>query len=171
MHPDLRRCLALLDQATAGLDEQAAVTRVDGRWSIAEIVEHLDRTYSGTTKGFDRCLQGGVPRASRHTMKSRLRVWLVVTCGYFPSGIEAPSHVVPTGQLSLSAAMEEARTHLAALAEAALTARARFGSGPVMDHPVLGPLSVDQWLKFHRIHTRHHHRQIIERRARLERAA
>ena len=36
---------------------ESAAKRVDGRWSVAEIVEHLDRTYSGTVKGFDRCLQ------------------------------------------------------------------------------------------------------------------
>ena len=33
----------------------------------------------------------------------------------------------------------------------------------VLKHPVIGPLSVDQWRKFHWIHTRHHARQILER--------
>jgi len=33
-----------------------------------------------------------------------------------------------------------------------------------MDHPVIGALTVDQWLKFHEVHTKHHIRQIRDRR-------
>lgn len=168
MHPELQRCLTLLDEATAGLDEASAGTRVDGRWSVAEIVEHLDRTYTGTTKGFERCLEAGAPRSSAPTMKSRLRVFAVVTMGYFPSGIEAPSHVVPTGRVSLPEAMQKVRAHLQMLDAAAAATEARLGRGRVMDHPILGPFTVAQWMRFHRIHTHHHQRQILERRRRLE---
>lgn len=31
-----------------------------------------------------------------------------------------------------------------------------FGSAKVLDHPILGALSVNQWLKFHLVHTTHH---------------
>jgi len=168
MHIELQRCLTLLDEATAGLDEAGAATRVDGRWSVAEIVEHLDRTYTGTEKGFERCLEAGVPRASAPTLKSRLRVFLVVTLGYFPTGVEAPAHVVPTGRVSLPDLLTTVRTHLESLDGAAAAAEARFGTGPVMDHPILGPFTVDQWLRFHRIHTTHHQKQIVARRQRLE---
>ena len=30
----------------------------------------------------------------------------------------------------------------------------------MLDHPILGALTVDQWLKFHVVHTRHHAKQI-----------
>jgi hypothetical protein len=43
-------------------------------------------------------------------------------------------------------------------------AELRFGpSVPLMDHPVLGPLTIDQWRTFHWVHTRHHARQIGDR--------
>ena len=135
---------------------------------MTEIVEHLDRTYTGTTKGFERCLETGVPRASAPTLKSRLRTFAVVRLGYFPSGIEAPTHVVPTGRVSLAAVMPQLRAHLQALDEAAAATEARLGRGRVMDHPILGPFTVAQWMRFHRIHTRHHQKQIVERRRRLE---
>ncbi|MGZ4836286.1 MAG: DUF1569 domain-containing protein [Terriglobales bacterium] len=32
-----------------------------------------------------------------------------------------------------------------------------------MDHPFLGPLTADEWRKFHWVHGRHHTRQIRER--------
>ena len=160
MHPELHRCLTLIDEASAAIRE-------NGRWSVVEIVEHLDRTYSGTAKGFQRCLDSGTSRASAPTLKSRLRIFAVVTLGYFPTGIEAPAHVVPTGLLSLEDVMLKLRAHLQALDASAAATEARLGRGRVMDHPILGPFTVAQWMRFHRIHTRHHQKQIVERRRRL----
>ena len=168
MHPELQRCLTLIDEATAGIDNASAATRVDGRWCVAEIVEHLDRTYTGTVKGFERCLGAGVSRASASTLRSRLRVFAILTVGYFPTGIEAPAHVVPTGRVSLQELLEKVRAHLQALDSAAAATETQLGRGPVMDHPILGPFTVAQWLRFHRIHTRHHQKQILERRRRLQ---
>jgi len=37
----------------------------------------------------------------------------------------------------------------------------RFGASPrLMDHPVLGPLTAQQWRKFHWVHGRHHVKQL-----------
>jgi hypothetical protein len=45
----------------------------------------------------------------------------------------------------------------------------RFGSATaVLDHPLLGPLNVEHWRKFHLLHARHHARQIRERLVRAE---
>ena len=164
MHPDLAHCLALITDGTAGLDDEQARVRVDGRWSIAEIVEHLDRTYSGTVKGLQRCLESGAPRASARTLKSRAQTFVVVSLGMFPTGIEAPKHVVPSGAVGLAELRTRARANLAALDTAMQAAVERFGHGPLMDHPILGPFSPSQWLRFHRVHTRHHHKQMIARR-------
>jgi len=38
----------------------------------------------------------------------------------------------------------------------------------LMDHPVLGPLTAQQWRKFHWVHGRHHVRQIRAMRAHME---
>jgi hypothetical protein len=44
---------------------------------------------------------------------------------------------------------------------------AKFGSRiKVLDHPILGPLSIDQWRRFHLVHGLHHVKQI--RRLRRE---
>ena len=40
----------------------------------------------------------------------------------------------------------------------------RFGPrAKIMDHPFLGPLTANEWRKFHWVHGRHHARQIRER--------
>lgn len=167
MHPSLARCLAMIDAATSGLDDGRAAVRVNGQWSIAEIVEHLDRTYTGTTRGFERCLEAGAPRVTAATPKTRVRKLVVVTLGFFPTGIEAPRHVVPSGELTLSALVERVGAHLDALDKAAARAAERWGAAPVLDHPLLGPFTVADWMRFHQVHTRHHQKQMADRRGRL----
>jgi hypothetical protein len=164
MNPDLARCRALIESATAGLDDTAAATRVDGRWSIAEIVEHLDRTYTGTSKGLERCLDAGTPRVTAETLTTRARRLWVVTFGRFPTGIAAPRHVIPSGEIVLSAVVARAAADLSAMDLALARAAERFGMGLVMDHPILGPFTVRHWARFHLVHTRHHCRQIAARR-------
>jgi hypothetical protein len=164
MHPNLAHCRTLLETATAGLDDARASVRLDGRWSVAEIVEHLDRTYTGTTKGLERCLESGAPRVSAQTLRSRMRRFAVVTLGFFPTGIQAPRQVVPSGDVALSALLARVRTHLGEMDAALARAAGRFGDGPVMDHPILGPFTAAHWARFHRVHTRHHCRQIMDRR-------
>jgi hypothetical protein len=160
MHHDLARCRSLIVDATAGFDDAGASVRLGGRWSVAEIVEHLDRTYTGTAKGLERCLEAGVPRATAQSLKGRMRRVVVVTLGWFPTGVEAPRHVQPTGDLSLSTLLERVSAHLADMDAALARAAGRFGNGPVMDHPILGPFTTAQWARFHLVHTRHHCRQI-----------
>jgi len=167
MHPDLVRCQTLIESAAAGLDDGQAALRVDGRWSVAEIVEHLDRTYTGTVKGLERCLEAGAPRVTSSTLKGRAQRFWVVTLGRFPTGIPAPRHVIPSGEMRLSEIVARTSTHLAAMDDALARAGARFGQRSVMDHPILGPFTVSHWARFHFVHTRHHCRQIAERRGRL----
>ena len=168
MHADIESCRALIDVATAGLDDRQAAIRVDGRWSVAEIIEHLDRTYTGTVKGMERCLDAGAPRVSAQSTRNRLRRFVVVTLGLFPTGIPAPRHVLPSGEVSLSELVARIGDPLAEMDAVLGRARDRFGDGQVLDHPVLGPFTTADWARFHRVHTRHHCRQIEERRRRVE---
>ena len=169
MNADLASCRTLIDTATAGLDDQRAAIRLDGRWSVAEIVEHLDRTYTGTTKGLGRCLDAGSTRTTAPHFRGRLRRFLVVTLGWFPDGIQAPRHVQPSGEVSLSAVMSRVSQHLSELDAIFVRATAHFGDEAILDHPLLGPFTIADWARFHRVHTRHHCKQIRERRGRVER--
>ena len=165
MHPHLETCLSIvLDSAKhAGAD---ARTRHDpSKWSIVEIIEHLSRAYSGTAKGFERCLEKGAPLATGTTFKQRVQQFALINLGFFPEGRQAPKHIIPTGELDLSAVLDASRRNLAWLDEAAQKTGRVLGSGKMLDHPILGALTVDQWLKFHEVHTRHHAKQIAARRA------
>ena len=164
MQPELQQCLALIEDATRGGGAECATRRDPSRWSVCEVVEHLQRAYLGTAKGFERCLEKGVPIATTPTIKQQLQGFALLTLGYFPEGRQAPKHVIPTGALDLGAVLDATRRDLDRLDAVAVKTRERFGSAKVVDHPILGAFSVDQWLKFHLIHTRHHEKQIRARR-------
>jgi hypothetical protein len=164
VHPHLDACLAILEEATRGAGPECAVRKDPNQWSAAEVVEHLQRAYRGTAKGLERCLEKGAPMATGQTLRQKLFTFGLVSLGYFPPGRRAPKHVMPTGELSLGAVLDAARTDLARLDTQAAKAREQFGRVKVVDHPLLGALTVDQWLKFHLVHTRHHEKHIRARR-------
>jgi len=161
--PHLDQCLAIILDATSGVTPEAAARRVGDRWSVTDIVEHLQRTYSGTAKGFERCLEKGAPLATPASLKQALQAFTVITLGYFPFGRKAPKHVLPLGGSVLPEVIDGVKRDLVRLDEAAVRARNAFGSAKVMDHPTLGALTIDQWARFHVSHTKHHEKQIRAR--------
>lgn len=163
MHADIVRCRETLETAVRGISADTAGVRRHGRWSIAEIVEHLALTYTGTTKGLDRVCDGAIALPPSPSLSQRFRVGVVVGLGYFPTGIQAPKHVVPSG-LTLEDALARAYAGLEGFDAAAARAETRFGRTHVLMHPILGPFTVATWRRFHVVHTRHHARQITARR-------
>jgi Protein of unknown function (DUF1569) len=164
MHPDLERCLAIVLAATKDGGAECAVRRDPDKWSVVEIVEHLTRAYSGTAKGFERCVEKGAPLATTASIKQRVQQFALINLGYFPEGRQAPKHIIPTGELDLGAVVGAVRRDLARLDDSASKAKQALGSGKMLDHPLLGALTVGQWLKFHVVHTQHHAKQISRRR-------
>jgi hypothetical protein len=68
----------------------------------------------------------------------------------------------PSGLLTLQRIKENLERAGKALDES----EKKWGSrAMIFTHPVLGPLTVSQWRKFHFVHTRHHMKQVRERAA------
>ena len=171
MDPYLQRAHDTLQQSAANLSIDQLTVRPPSKWNIGEILEHLGRAYSGTTAGAKRTVATNTPLAGTAALPHMFRTFVVVGCGYLPSGRAAPKSTVPVGidpSTALAVALENLREMDAALDEAAL----HFGAElKLMDHPIIGPLSVRQWRKFHWIHTRHHVRQIAARISRAQGSA
>jgi hypothetical protein len=144
-----------------GMSNQQLHWHPEGKWCAGEILEHLYLTYTGTIKGFEKMMTSGTPLASPPSVKQRLRTQVVVGFGYMPNGRTAPERSRPRG-----IAAEEVRRQIGeamAQMDAMITqCESRFGRGAyLLDHPVLGPLTAPQWRKFHVVHGRHHHKQIL----------
>jgi hypothetical protein len=162
----------LLDRTRASIENQAAgMSAADlerhppGKWSPAGILEHLAITFDGTRRNLQKCLDTGARRASRSTLRQRVGVAIVIEMGRFPTGRQAPPVTQPKG-LSGEAALEAIRRDLAAMDAVMVECAARFGTRvKIADHPILGPLSLRQWRRFHWVHTRHHMKQIARLKA------
>ena len=160
----LERLRQAVASATQGLCGKDLTRRTDGKWSPAEVLEHLYLTYTGTSKAFDRCLKAEKPLASVPTLRQRVAVILVTRFGYFPEGRKSPDQVCPKGS-SAEKVVADICPQIEAMDKIIAQCEERFGPRrKVLDHPVLGPLTASQWRKFHWIHGRHHIAQIVERK-------
>jgi hypothetical protein len=164
MDPHLQRALAEIEAATHGLSGADWQRAPAGHWHCAEIVEHLGKAYGSTAYILDKCVADGAPKGRRPSWRQRLFATMVVNLGFLPSGVKAPAMTVPGG-LSGDDALALARRTLQELDAAAVRCVDRFGAGVrVANHPILGGFTVGQWRRFHWVHTRHHMRQILQRR-------
>jgi len=150
--------------ATRGVALEDLIRHREGKWSIAEILEHLSLTYSGTSKGFQRCLAVGKPLATNPNLKHRFITSVVVGMGHMPNGRQTPEPARPKG-----ARAEQVLAGIGPLLESMdkliEECEERYGSNVrLLDHPILGPLTGPQWRKFHWVHGRHHIRQILQLR-------
>ena len=170
MNSEFERASALIEHAIAGLSAQDLAWHAEGKWSSAEVLEHLARAFGGTVKGMQRALALPKPECRTMTFLERLKIAVVVHCGYFPPGRKSPEMVVPRG-IPAAEAVNFIRANLRAMDEAIVQCEQKFGSRcKIFPHPVLGPLTIPEWRKFHLVHTRHHMRQIARMREQISAA-
>ena len=163
MNSYLERLRHELEGAVAGAGADDLTKAPPGKWSSAQILEHLFLTYMHTNRGLERCLGQGAPLATRATLKDRFATLLVVNIGYLPAGRKAPERAVPQG-MSPEEAQRAITPELQKMGLGLDDCERRFGARTkILDHPILGPLTAGEWRKFHWVHGRHHARQIRER--------
>ncbi|MGH7521306.1 MAG: DUF1569 domain-containing protein [Gemmatimonadales bacterium] len=134
-----------------------------GKWTPAQIVEHLalGLTLSGETF-LARRNHAPMSRRTRSPAQQVAR-FFIFGLRWFPPGRKAPERTTPPPQISRAAA----ESHFLAAVEAwdqvdrALLPDRR--SDLFVKHPRMGDLTVEEWMRFHLIHARHHARQIRER--------
>ena len=153
-----------LEDVTTGLTESALAQAPAGKWNSAQILEHLYLTYKNTNKGIAKCLETGTPLATQATMRHRVSTLIVVGFGYLPGGAKAPERAVPRG-LPAGEVRGAVFEQLQSMDSGFEECERRFGPKvKIMDHPILGPLTANEWRKFHWVHGRHHVKQILQLR-------
>src|SRR5687767_892873 len=112
MNDYLQRAHEALSESAGSLTLDQLTARPPGKWTIGEILEHLSRAFSHTSTGAQRAIAAGQPSARPRDARSRFRAFVVVRCGYLPTGVESPKMVMPVGidpALALSTAVAELR--------------------------------------------------------------
>jgi Protein of unknown function (DUF1569) len=154
-----------IEHTTRGLGDSDWNRAPEGRWNSAQIVEHLGRSYGATAKKLELDLgAGGAPQVR----PAKLSEWpariLVLQLGIFPCGRKSPAFAVPEGDAG-AVALAQALSGLERMEVAIAAAEQRWGSEQAIAmHFVFGPLSAEQWRKFHYLHGHHH---VLQMRKRL----
>ncbi|MBV9669466.1 MAG: DinB family protein [Acidobacteriales bacterium] len=167
-HHCVRQLRAELSDSLTEITEQELASRPNpDKWSVAEILEHLLLSYTGTIKACSRVQAAGKSLATGVTWKQRLGQWYVIRLGRMPEGRKAPKGVEPIGRFPATTLPELVLSTMDELERTLMQCTTRFGDAKVIDHPVLGALSAAEFQKFHLIHGRHHIKQIAARREML----
>lgn len=170
MDPHLKKLQEEIASAVQGLSTDQWTCHPPGKWSVAEILEHLYLTYTGTLKGLSRSLASGKPAVSKPNWKSRVQSLVVLKVGYLPTGREAPPFARPKG-LPIDTIVAQIGPKIREMDRVLQQYAAQFGTRTkILDHVFLGPLSVSQWREFHLVHGVHHVKQIRRLRSELARA-
>ena len=162
--PSYLECLpAVLESAIQGASPEEMEKAPPGKWNSTQILEHLYLSYTATSGAIARRLQSGKPLVKVGTLKQRLAVFMITGLGYFPEGVKAPEIAVPRG-VPPELVRETIFTEIQKMASGLDDCERRFGARTkILDHPILGPLNVNQCRRLHWLHGRHHARQIRER--------
>ena len=136
----------------------------NGKWSTSQTLEHLVLTFTATTKGTQKTMLAGAPLCRESTWRNIAGKFYVLRLGRIPRGMKASKNVTPTGGLPTEN-LRAFNDALVAMDATLNDAERRFGKRTkILDHPILGPLTAEQWRRFHWVHAHHHFRQITAQR-------
>lgn len=168
MHAVLEAIESRISRELSGLDGEAAQRHPGDKgylWSMQQVIEHLILSYRLTAEKLEARLRKG--SISRHKRRSPLQ-WIlqimVISFGHFPRGVPAFDQTLPaSGSLPIIDGDDLAlrlATEMKSMDDLLDSCRQRFGMERITAHPLLGPLRVDQWRRYHAVHTLHHLEQL-----------
>ncbi len=125
-----------------------------GKWSPAQVAEHVALAYETSDALLRGPAPGGAPRFLRPLLRGVL-MGMVLRREAFPRGSRSPKIMQPATVPAERGIVLE-RLHAAA---AAFDAHAR-AHGPAVEHPFFGAVPLENFIRFQEIHTRHHAAQL-----------
>jgi hypothetical protein len=161
--PELEQIRREAERLTGDMSQAQWRHAPPGKWSCAQIFEHLLLSYTATTRGTLKAMQIGKPLGGKPTLRDRISTFYVAGLGFLPSGRKAPEQTTPKDGIGLES-LRQFNDALVAMDATLTDAEKRFGTRvKLLDHPILGPLTAREWRRLHRTHARHHLKEIAER--------
>lgn len=146
--------------AADGVSEVWEVPRARGKWSPAQVVEHVTRALEQSTRELrgESSLFPKFPELLQPVMRRLFFNW-IVRRGSFPRGTRTNKAMDPErGAATPAEARERMHEALHDLEQAVKTRPAGFG--PVRSG-AFGAVALSDYLMFQAIHTRHHAKQVV----------
>jgi hypothetical protein len=168
MHVVLERVVCQIADELSGSDAETTQIHPCGlkyKWNAQQVIEHLVLGYRETTRQMEaRLSKGHRPRKIDRTWLQWVLQLMILSFGKLPSGVPAMDETMPaSGQFAAMSGRqldELLRQEAEAMDTALDRCRRKFGMERVAHHPLLGPLRVDQWRRYHVVHGLHHLAQL-----------
>ena len=145
--------------AEAISDSEWSTPLSEGKWSPAQVTEHLNRTYQvliGELKG-----EQGIRVRSPWLLRQILRQTVLRSIyrkRALPKGARAPSEIIPKVVNEMQSASLARFVNLSREFEEGMNANRQ--TGRKLTHHIFGAIDLERGLDFIAIHIEHHHRQI-----------
>ena len=170
MHPRLAELIEYAGRQRAELLSAVEDVPASGRelkvevsaWSVAEILEHLYRVETGIARllkrSVERARADGVPlEHDDSSLLTSLDAFRLPDRSY---AVAAPEPVLPRGELTAAAALAALAESRRALTDAAYAATGLALGTIAFPHPLMGSLTLYQWILFVGQHELRHAGQI-----------
>ena len=134
-----------------------------GKWNSAQIVEHLSISLEGSSRGFESRRDKPAMERRPRTASELIAGFVILRVRWFPPGRQSPPGARPPEHVDRAHAeahFREGFERFLRIAPELLPTRAQ---DLFVKHPVLGDLTLPEWLRFHVIHCGHHAAQIRSR--------
>lgn len=130
----------------------------DEVWSPAEVYAHIISTNRLTINGMQKANAGN---ATEDRNRISLKAWLILFSGRFPKGRKVPEVVLKrTPKFEQKIDAKVALDALIQELNEIWSTSPNWSKTQKLKHPALGLLNNKQWLKFMKIHTKHHLKQL-----------
>ncbi len=134
----------------------------DGKWSVAQIVQHLALGVDIVARAFDHRGEKAPMRRRATTVQSVART-AVLAVGRLPNGFQTPQAAQPTPKPDPELVTAQFRMGVACLQKLIDDWPEDRQRRVFVRHPRFGDLNLPEWVRFHFIHCRHHSEQLRER--------
>ena len=134
-----------------------------GVWCAGEVVDHLAIAIENSAEAFtlraDKPPMQRRPRPVIQTLASHL----LLTTGWFPPGRRAPERTLPSPRPERASTEARLRAGVAAFLDLERRLLPQRAFDLYVKHPVLGDLTLGEFMTFHVHHAAHHRKQIVRR--------
>ncbi len=134
-----------------------------GKWTPAQIVEHLALGLTLSAATFQSRRNHAPMKRRRRTPAEQVARLFIFGLRWFPPGRKAPERTTPPPQIDRRAAEAHFLAGIEAWDQVDRALLPERRADLFVKHPRMGDLTVEEWMRFHVIHARHHAKQIQQR--------
>ncbi|NIM49242.1 MAG: DUF1569 domain-containing protein [Gemmatimonadales bacterium] len=158
----LARLESLVLNPLRGLSDDEWHRAPKGKWTVAQIVEHLSISVDLVAGLFEkRANKKGMRR--RATPVQGLLRHLILGLETIPPGLRAPEAARPSEKPDPELMLAQFRMGVERLKAFVEQWPEERQLQVFVRHPLLGDLNLPEWVRFHYLHNRHHARQMEDR--------